>query len=299
MNINYQKELIQDIKNKKELKNLDDSFVSEKLNSFFENRTYEQEKQKIISKLNNSKSYKQFMKSKEHDFLLKSIRAELRTIYGVFIDEHSNKKEELLKEKKYKEILNLHQSTKERIKSYDEIYKQIFNMLKKNSDEKIKNKKISIMDLACGLNPISAVFIKEKINKYFASDISKSDCNFLNEFFKIEKIDGNAVAYDLTKSDDVDKISKLSKEYDVCFLFKTLDSIEFIEWGLSEKLIEKIHSKFIVVSFPTLSIGGKKTIDKTKRKWFEDLLILKEYKYKTFEVDTELFYFVKNKDNMN
>lgn len=290
MNLTYQKELIQDIKSKKELKNLDDKFISEKLNSFFESKNYEREKQKIISKLNDSSSYKQFTKSKEHDFLLKQIRAELRTIYGVFIDEHSNKKEKLLKEKKYEEILMLHQSTKERIDFYDEIYKKIFNIINKKSNEKIKNKKISIMDLACGLNPISLIFFKDKIKTYFASDISKSDCDFLNEFFKIEKIDGKSIAYDLTKSEDVEKISKLSQNFDVCFLFKALDSIEFIEWGLSEKLIEKIHSKFIVVSFPTVSIGGKKEIKKDKRKWFEDFLIKKKHSYDEFEVENELFY---------
>ena len=96
----YEKELIEDIKDKKELRTLDESFIRNKLNVFFEDRHHEQAKERFLKKLGSSKTYKQFTKSKEYKFLIKELRAELRKVYGVFIMEGYSDRKRLLEELK-------------------------------------------------------------------------------------------------------------------------------------------------------------------------------------------------------
>ena len=74
----YLKELVADIKGKKELKGLDDSFVEKKLLSYLKSAEHNQDKDRALHKLDASKTYKQFAKSREHEFLMKNMRAELR-----------------------------------------------------------------------------------------------------------------------------------------------------------------------------------------------------------------------------
>jgi len=47
-------------------------------------------------------------------------------------------------------------------------------------------------------------------------------------------------------------------ETDVCFIFKTLPVLEQLEKKISIRLLSQIKSKFIVVSFPTRTLCGKK-----------------------------------------
>jgi hypothetical protein len=117
--------------------------------------------------------------------------------------------------------------------------------------------------------------------------------DFITEYFKIMKINGIAKRLDLIK--DLDEVEKLSANVDVTFLFKALDSIETITWGNSEKLLKCINSDWIVVSFATRSIGGKKEIKKEKRKWFDKLCEKEGWQSEIIEFTGEIFYIIKKK----
>lgn len=271
--------LIKDILGKKELKNLDETIVIEELNKFFK-------RNKEVKKTLEDKNFNK--KSAEYKLALKEVRKKLREIYGVFIQKNYGKRESLLKklnEKNSKEILpkllSLHQSTKERLPYHKEIYKKIFE---------ITGKQKTILDLACGLNPLSYRWLGYK-PKYIASDISEKDLEFIQSFFSKNKINGKTIKIDLVTEQD--KIKNIKS--DLCFLFKALDSLETRKRHVSKELIKKINAKWIVVSFSKVSLGGGKRITKSKRSWIMNFLKKKGFSYKEFEVPNE-FFFVAKKD---
>ena len=126
------------------------------------------------------KHFKKITNKKEFEKITKDIKKNLNDIYKQFLTNKYNKKEKLLEKKEFLKILKIHKSTKERFENYKKIYKKIF--------ENYKPKKIA--DLGCGLNPISYLILKKILKKnikFFSTDISKKDCDFLNKFFKKSK----------------------------------------------------------------------------------------------------------------
>jgi 16S rRNA (guanine(1405)-N(7))-methyltransferase len=282
--------LVKDIVAKKELNNLDENLVSEKVRLFLAKPN----NKNVLDKLGKV-NYGQFQRSKEHGELVKKVRAELREIYGVFIMDGYKKRHSLLEELKKKpslenleihnQILALHKSSKERLPYYPVVYKKIFE---------ITGIPKKIIDLACGLNPISYPYIASASlgskPECIACDLAEKDLEFIQEYFDIMKIKGSVKRIDLTKEKDYANMVA-----DVAFLFKTLDSLEAVEWNISEKVFANLKSKFIVVSFATKSIGGKKTIRKEKRSWFERLVDRQGHSVKTFEIPGEIFYVISKK----
>jgi len=309
MTLPYEKELIEDIKDKKELRTLDEEFVRNKLDVFFKDRHHEQAKEKFLKKLEASKTYKQFTKSREYKFLIKELRAELRKVYGVFILEGYNKRKKLIEEladaeteeeKKdlHNQLFMLHKSTKERMDHYEELYQTIFDTI--NDFEKSepildsdRHDKYIFMDLACGLNPISSIFFQDKIIKYYASDISTEDCEFLKDYFDTTKINAIIFPADLTETKVFYKLEKIN--VDICFVFKTLDGLERIKRNISEELLKSISTKYFAITFPTLSIGGVREIKEHRRLWFEKMLDKLGWKFEKFTMGSELLYVIKKK----
>ncbi len=302
----YEKELIEDIKDKKELRTLDEDFVKNKLVDFFKDRHYEQAKEKFLKKLELSKTYKQFTKSKEYKFLIKELRAELRRVYGVFILEGYEKRKKLLEQLKDAETVEdkrvihdklflIHKSTKERMDHYEELYQTIFDTIAdfEKNRKVLLEKKYVFMDLACGMNPISSFLFEDKIKKYYASDISTEDCEFLKDYFDTTKIDAIIFPADLVEKKIFYKLEKIP--VDICFIFKTLDGLERIQRNVSEDLLKSINTKYFAVTFPTLSIGGVREIKEHRRQWFERLLDKLEWKYEKFTLNSELLYVIQKR----
>ncbi len=282
-------QLIQSIKSKKELSGLDDDFITLKVDKIFgADHT-------LKKKFDAAKDFSQFCRSKEYESLLKRIRKELRAIYGVFQQEGSNrdgllKKLRITTDQNEKNriitsILGSHTSTKERLPYYDEIYSKLCSEIK----PKI------VIDLGCGMNPLAySYFVKYNCTpKIIASDISKDDMQFLTQCFTTTQIPGKAIALDLTKDADIEKLRDLKG--DVTLLLKLLDSLEEARRHISYKIFDAITTPWIIASFPTKSLGGKKNIARAGRTWFERLLGRKEMTWETFSCENELFYVIKRK----
>jgi 16S rRNA (guanine(1405)-N(7))-methyltransferase len=296
--LKFKDEILDDIRSKKELQNLDDGFVEKKLSAFFSDIHNHQYKEKILKKLSDSKSYKQFSKSKEHDFLIKNVRSELRKVYGAFILKDYEKKSAILKklcndlsenesENLHIELLKLHKSTNERLNHYSELYGAIFqNMVKDGQKDKY-----IIMDLACGLNPISNIFFREKIKKYYASDISTEDCKFLQAYFDKTSIPHEVFPMDLADEKNYERLSKI--KCDVCFIFKTLDGLERVKRDITEHLLESINTRYFSITFPTLTLSGHREIKEHRRVWLEKLLNRLEWKWSKELIENELLYMIE------
>jgi len=310
----HEKELIEDIKDKKELRMLDDDFVKNKLDAFFKERYHNQEKAKFLEKLSRCKTYKQFTKSREYKFLIREVRAELRRVYGVFILEGYNKRIKILEELKgladedrskdnaeclelHNQLFSLHKSTKERMDHYDELYNTIFGRIddfeKESQASDPVDGKYIFMDLACGMNPVSSILFRDRIRKYYASDISTEDCGFLKDYFDTTEIDAIIFPADLTEEKIFPKLEKI--KVDICFIFKTLDGLERIKRDISESLLKSIQARYFAITFPTLSIGGHREIKEHRRLWLERLLDKLKWPYEKYTLGSELLYVVKKK----
>ncbi|MBU1199033.1 MAG: hypothetical protein KKF46_08370 [Nanoarchaeota archaeon] len=271
--------LIKDILAKKELANLNPEFILEKVKIFLNNH------KKAENKLEQNK-FSEFKRSKEHKELMKHVRAELREIYGVFILKGYEKRYKLLEELKkdpslenHNQILNLHKSSKERLPYYSIVYKRIIE---------ITGKPKRIVDLACGLNPISYPYLGFKPD-YIACDLAEKDLEFIQKYFDLMNIKGKTKKIDLI-NEITDNLASLTKKDDLVLLFKALDSLEAIQRNISSVILQSLKAKQIVVSFSTQSLGGRKAIKKEKRNWFSRVAENLNFKISSFEIPNEMFY---------
>ncbi|RLE46690.1 hypothetical protein DRJ22_01315 [Candidatus Woesearchaeota archaeon] len=267
--------LVKDIKKKKGLQNMDENFIKEEIKKFLKHNS---------KNLKTLITHKKPEKSKEYKEIIKSTRKTLHKIYGAFKTKKINK---LLQEKNYKEILTMHKSTKERLDIYPTIYKKIFS---------ITGKPKKIIDLGCGLNPFSIPYMKLKNIEYTAVELNKKDCKTIQKYFDKENIKGKAVPINLQEIKTNKKLLEKIPESDICFLFKVIDSIELTKkHKTSEQLIKAIPAKYIIASFPTKTLSGKK-MNHPRRGWIEKMLERIGYTYKIIKEKNEIFYVIKKQD---
>ncbi len=248
-------DLIKKIKQKPELRGIDDSVVQDSL-------------EKALKKYNLNL---QNLNSADARVLIKIIRSDLRNLTGRF-RKSIKSRAELLDSLNINGLLRTHTSTAERIEFYPKL-----NALLKNL--KIK----SILDLGCGLNPIA---LASKGVKYYASDINKEELSLIEVFFKKNKIPGKVFICDLRKDDSF----SLPKA-DICLLFKVLDIIEKKSHKLAENIILKSPCKYLLISFATKKLSGK-PMNFPERRWLELLINRLGYSYKTFSSNNEIFYLI-------
>ena len=265
------------IKDKPELSSLDDGFVLRLLRNY----------------LSSNPSFSSALKEHPSPFrsalfrtMLKEIRRQLREVYGVFqVSLHREKMlDNLLSyvslSKKFDEksldfhqrLLSSHKSTKERLSSYNLLYKKLFPHTHPKK----------ILDLGCGLNPFSYPYMGIDYVEYFAVEASSLDCLFLQRYFdgvsNFCGLRGLAIHANLL---DVPTFPSS----DVCFLFKVLDSLESLERNITFPLLSSIDASFFVASFPTKTLSGK-PLSKKRLTWFLSFLD----KYEEIELPNEVFY---------
>ena len=60
---------------------------------------------------------------------------------------------------------------------------------------------------------------------------------------------------------------------------------------VSEKIISKVPAKYVIVSFPTLTMSGKR-MNFPRRKWIELMSERLNYTYEILEFSNEIFYII-------
>ncbi|RLE39319.1 hypothetical protein DRJ17_01200 [Candidatus Woesearchaeota archaeon] len=287
-------EIIEDIKSKKELKKIEDSFIKQEI------QRYLKKNKKIKEKINKEKSFARLKHSKEYKRLLKAIRSLARKSYGMFKLSNEQKAiQELLnyintnyknkninidfKDRKlialHKNVLEHHKSTKERLPHYKKIYRRIFKAIPEVT---------VVLDIACGLNPFSYFMIPDfKHIIFITSELNKEDCKTIQEYLKLIGITGTSVQLNLVA--ETKKLKKIKA--DICFMFKTIDTLENIKRNITRDVLLSINAEYIIASFPIKSLSGKKL--KEERHWFDTLLNSIGYNYNKFKVKNELFYIIE------
>lgn len=269
--------LIGFIKKNKKYSSISDDIVMQEIDDYFKRNPNN------IRLLDNKRS-------KKYKKIIKEIRAKLHSVYGSFQLQNKNKREEYLNQlkgindyKTHDNILSTSVSAKERIKEYPELYKKIFN---------ITGKPKKIIDLGCGLNPVSYPYIGVYDLTYHAYDIDEKDIDFLNRYFNsirnYSKLKAKAAVANLKNIDFIKNIPKA----DICFMFKFLDVIEKKGHKLSEEIIKSLNSKYLVVSFSTKTVSNKK-MNHPYRGWIERMLTRINLKFERIETENEDFYIIK------
>lgn len=266
------KELIAKIKEKKELSAIDDRLVRAEAIKYFKQNP------KALQAVSEGRT-----RSEEYKQAVKSVRAVLRRIYGIFLTKAAQEREKYLESGDYEKILKTHKSTIERLPHYTSIYKKIFA---------ITGKPKVILDLGCGMNPASYPFMKTDA-EYYASELNKEDCMFLEKCFDKIGIKGKAIPLDLTEAAKNPLLLEIFPKADVCFLFKVLDEIERKKGRkTSEALIKAINADWLVISFSAKTLAGG-PMRKPYRRWLEQMLTRLGYDYKIIKEENEIFYIVK------
>lgn len=274
------KQLIAEIKRKKELKDLADSFVKEQVF-----KVLNQE-----AKLLNSLLSKFHSKSAAFKLTIKLVRAKLRRMHGLFRTEKI-KIDDLVKEylnlpsrEKLIQILNSHSSTKERIDFYPQLYQKIFA---------ITGKPKRVIDLGCGINPFSIPLMGLEELKYFAYDLNQEEIGNLKKFFdylhqKNKLFLGVAEILDFNHAERLVLLQKA----DLGLIFKITDILDQGKGHKkSEMVMKAIPAKFLIVSFPTLTMSGKR-MNHPRRGWIELMCKRLGYEFKVLEFSNEIFYVV-------
>ncbi|HDQ59767.1 MAG TPA: hypothetical protein ENN30_01085 [Candidatus Woesearchaeota archaeon] len=287
--------IVADICGKRELATVDRGFALDLL-------VKELKKDPKILSFILSKDPAKINRSEKYKSLVKKVRAVLRKTYGVFTTSKTTKRDELLrtlKEKmsrtdsigdsieEHKAVLEAHLSTKERMEIYPELYWKIWELTDKPYD---------IIDLGSGLNPLSFPWMGlEKVN-YLATEMSQSDCDFLNSYFESAKkfgMYGLAIKMNLQDIKEKPELLKSLPKSWLCLMLKLLDTIELGKGHkLSSKIIESVPARWVVVSFPTQTIGKRKMGRRENILWLEDFCEKNKYNINKFKLGEELFYVI-------
>ena len=251
-------ELIENIKKKKELSGLPDSFVLDAL-------------EEQLAKLG-VKSLD--LKKAQQKALVKLVRADLRKKTGMFqkvTEKLWKSRLELLEEGKIGEILETHASTKERLSFYPKL-KEIISSLNVKS----------ILDLGCGLNPL-ALASPEIV--YYAVDIQKGELELIKKFFQKNNIQGKTISKDLSKDINLPPA-------DLCLALKLFDILESKGHKQAENILKSISCRHFIISFSTKTLSGKPMLH-VKRPWLERILNRLAYKFSIINSENEIFYIIE------
>jgi len=140
-------------------------------------------------------------------------------------------------------LMSAHASTHERLPILDTLYPQLFQQLPPVT---------SVLDIACGLHPLSRPWMPLPNDvPYFSYDIYSDQIDFLNHFFGAMGYAGAAQQRNV-----LDAMS--TPAADVAFLLKTLPCLEQIQSGASERLLHQIDAPILIVSFPNHTLARRK-----------------------------------------
>ncbi len=175
-------------------------------------------------------------------------------------------------------MMRLHASTYERIEVLPTFFQTSLTSI-----SPVK----SVLDLACGLNPLSIPWMLLADDfTYYASDVVSPLVYFLWRYFDLFGIHGNASILDLS-------FSIPSQPVQLALLMKTLPLMEQIERGLSQKVLESLNAEHILVTYPLRSLGGrKKGMEETYRAQFDQLIAGRDWEIQEFRFPNEVAYLV-------
>ena len=175
-------------------------------------------------------------------------------------------------------MLSRHTSTRERLplSDMDAVYDRIFA---------ITGRTRSILDLACGINPL---YLGARGVTTVGVDISGAAVRAINAFHEVYGMPVCAVCADLLSADAIPK-----EHFDAALLFKLLPLLERQETGGAARVMEAVNAPRLVVSFPTRTLGGHSVgMAVNYAHWMEEHLPRDMAILEQFRTGNELYYII-------
>jgi len=275
-------DILDKVLSKKELRNLDRDIAKKILRKDFPYKKYKDAKKKSFNP-----------RSSETKALIKELRRQLRTVHGVFYNDTLTEKkkmkvlEELPSTKVLKDVLSMHVSTKERIHEAPFLYKQIQDHYDGYN---------TICDIGCGYNPLFFVddTFGTNIEDIYFTDIGDDDITFLSNIYDAYGESYIGKARNMINEEHQEEVYNDIQKYDVCFCFKLFDSLEYLERGITAKILPRLLTlmkKGVIASFSKRTVSGKNFIE-TERYWFKDILDSEEISYEVIETKNEEYFLI-------
>ena len=266
------------MKNKIDIESIIQNIKKTKKYRYTCNDTIRQLFQTGLKNTNNSKEAIKFTRKKLHEV----------TAFYLGDPDYGKAKNELekafktSKEEKVKEacinIMQSNLSTRERLRILDKFYAKIF---------KITGRPDSIIDVACGLNPLSLPWmgLPKSIN-YFAYEIHQRRVELINSFFSMVGI------RPLAKMQDV-IVKYPEEEADVAFLLKMVHCFEKRQHNCTLPLLNALRTRFIVVSFPKQNISQTKNLESIYRDLFNNIIRNQSWKIEEIQFSNEQVFCIQ------
>ncbi|GCE48563.1 16S rRNA (guanine(1405)-N(7))-methyltransferase [Thermosporothrix hazakensis] len=176
------------------------------------------------------------------------------------------------------DIMRYHASTRERLPFLEEFYASLSPELSSAH---------SILDLACGFNPLALPWMPlAEDASYHACDIQQPMMDFLQEWFRISGVHGHAESRNIL-------LHPPQEQFDVAFLLKTLPCLEQIDKQAGLHLLQAIQARYLIVSFPARSLGGKKKgMETYYEEHFRSLVAGTPWEARSIQLPNELIFVV-------
>jgi len=193
---------------------------------------------------------------------------------------HTGNREEM--EAICRQIMRCQSSTRERLTILEQFYNQTLACL-----PPIR----SVLDIACGLNPLSIYWMPVAHDvEYYAYDIYEDMVEFLNRFLEIAGIKGRVMAQDVTTSPP-------ARPADLALILKSLPCLEQLAPGAEARLLASLPARYLLVSFPVYSLGGKRKGMLTHyEQHFQESIAGQPWSVQRFQFSTELAFLVAKPD---
>jgi len=175
-------------------------------------------------------------------------------------------------------ILKEHASTRERIPYLKDFYEQIFAICGKPG---------SILDLACGLNPISLLWMNlPSSTDYYAFDIHTPRVNFINQFLVL------AGKQPLAEVRDV-LVRPPEIRSDIVFFFKEAHRLEQRRKGANRELWRALNVNTLFVSLPSSSLSGQHDLSGQMRRLVQNAIQGLTWSMQEIKIGNELVFCIK------
>lgn len=177
-------------------------------------------------------------------------------------------------------LLMMHSSTSERLPYYDAVRDNILRLTGTPFNR--------VHDLACGLNPFAfPLLFPDGKTIYTGTDIDSNLTGAFESFFVKTGFPGSYLCSSITGGGPV-----FSSQY--IFLLKTLPCLEQQKKGVTGEILDRLDFEYLVVSFPTRSLTGKKKgMNEFYGAAFRKVMDSRGWKYSSFEIPNELFFVVE------
>ena len=214
----------------------------------------------------------------------KAVREKLHGITSAFNDIagiSGDLREVCSDREKLESVLKQHASTRERLPlaAVEALYSQIFDVTGAPS---------SILDLACGLNPLYLLHRTGGNCRVVGVDISRSCVSMLDN---AGDMNAQGVWGDLLCEGAIPQ-----ERFHTALLFKILPLLDRQRSGAAMDVMQQIDAEYLVISFPTRTLGGRNVgMENNYTQWMESHLPENRIIAARFTTENELYYVLKEK----